>query len=667
MLLDQLTSPLQVADLSIDELNQLAAELRDEIIERVSKNGGHLASNLGTIELTLAMLSVYDFTKDRVIWDVGHQSYAYKILTGRRDAFTTLRKKDGLSGFPKREESVYDAFNTGHSTTSISAALGIARGMRLNNKPGKVIAVIGDGAFTGGMAYEALNNIRYDDDNLIIILNDNQMSISSNVGKMARHFDQIRVRPSYLRIKNKTVRSLEKIPLIGNGLLRFMESIKRRLRGSIYPSNVIFETFGLRYYGPADGHDIELLSSYLQAANSRGGPLIIHVVTQKGRGYVPAENRPSDYHGVAPFVVDKGVTPKIAPYREKNDEALTSCRSFSDAFSICALEQAHKNKNIVAITAAMAAGTGLIPFAAHYPERFFDVGIAEQHAVTMAAGLATEGWVPLVAIYSTFIQRALDQILHDVIYQNLHVIFCIDRAGVVGEDGETHQGLYDRSFLMALPNITILEPRNYSSLRQMLNYAIEDCDGPVVIRYPRGGLFCPEIEQLIEDDMQPLPQAQVVRHGTDVSLITSGNFVGLGVVAAERLAMEGIAIEVIDCRSVKPLDKVKIIDSIKKTKACLTLEEVVGPGGIGQQIAQILLDNQLSVPYDHLEIGDHPIAQATIKEVWCEEGVDVTACCEALRHLYLQKKQGLHGQTIRKDQTVSAPREIRRQSTYRCF
>ncbi|HHX36558.1 MAG TPA: 1-deoxy-D-xylulose-5-phosphate synthase [Clostridiaceae bacterium] len=641
MLLDQLTSPADIATLPIEELDILAAELRDVIIDRVSQNGGHLASNLGTIELTLALLRTYDFTRDRVIWDVGHQAYAYKILTGRRDAFATLRKKNGMSGFPKREESSFDSFNTGHSTTSLSAALGMARGMRMNHQPGKVIAIIGDGAFTGGMAYEALNNIRPEDTNLIVILNDNQMSISSNVGTMARHFDQIRVRPTYLRMKSKTASRLEHIPVIGRGILHFLEAVKKRMRRFIYPRNIVFETFGLRYYGPVDGHDIELLSTYLEMASYRSAPLIIHVVTQKGRGYLPAENRPSDYHGVAPFVIEKGVSPKTTPYRERIETSLSSCRSFSDAFSLCLLEQARLNKQVVAITAAMASGTGLIPFSANYPERFYDVGIAEQHAVTMAAGMAVEGKVPVVAIYSTFMQRALDQVLHDVVYQKLHVVFCIDRAGVIGEDGETHQGLYDRAFLMALPGVTILEPRDYTAMRQMLHYAVNLCEGPVFIRYPRGGTICPETYRTgvqRDGELLPLPGAEVVRVGCDVTLVTSGNCVGHGIVAAELLAQEGIEVEVIDCRNVKPLDIKTIVASVRRTQTCLVVEEVVAAGGIGRALAAHFMQKRMAVFYRHLSISDHPVSQATVKETWADEGIDATACTEALRKLYFEKQ-----------------------------
>lgn len=630
-ILDRLTSPEQVRDLSFAELHQLAADLRREIIDRVSQNGGHLASNLGTIELTLAMLRSYAFRTDRVIWDVGHQSYAYKILTGRREAFRTLRRKGGLSGFPKREESPYDAFNTGHSTTSISAALGMARGMRRLGKPGSVIAVIGDGAMTGGMAYEALNNITEADHNLIIVLNDNQMSIDPNVGSVPRHLEHIRVKPRYLRLKDKTERALRKWPLIGGALSHFMSRVKRGMRRFVRPGNIIFEAFQLRYYGPVDGHDIPMMVRYFNAANHHAGPVLLHVVTQKGRGYLPAEAEPADYHGVAPFVIEDGIAPKLPPEPWNPANPMNGCQSFSDAFSVSVLNIAERCPELMAITAAMASGTGLMPFARRFPDRFFDVGIAEQHAVTMAAGLATQGFVPVVAIYATFLQRAVDQILHDVVYQNLHVVFAIDRAGVVGSDGETHQGLYDRAFLSAMPHVTILEPRDFVSLQQMLAYAVEQCEGPVFVRYPRGGSQCPAAYRTAWQPIQavPLPKAEIVIPGRDVTLIAAGNTVGFACAAAERISADGISAEVVDCRVVKPLDLETISQSIRRTGACIVLEEAVPSGSVASQVAQYILDEALTVRWRHLSVADHPVEQASQAESWASEQIDAEACYRA--------------------------------------
>lgn len=640
-ILSAIESPDQVRDLSVEQLTQLASELRGFIIDRVSRNGGHLASNLGTIELTLALLHEFDLTTDKVVWDVGHQSYAYKILTGRREAFSTLRQKGGLSGFPKREESEYDSFNTGHSTTSISAAIGIARGMRLQGKPGKVIAVIGDGALTGGMAYEAMNNISNEDSNLIIILNDNQMSIDRNVGSLSRNFNKIRVAPGYIRMKNRMEIALEKLPLIGRGLSRFVVSIKNKLRRSLQPKNSIFESFGLRQYGPIDGHDFHQLMPYLRAARHQHNPVLLHMMTQKGRGYLLAEDRPDVYHGVAPFVIETGIAPR--PELDPLDAMypMNGCSNFSDAFTMSVMGIAERNSKVVAVTAAMASGTGLLPFATRYPNRFFDVGIAEPHAVTMAAGLATQGLIPIVAIYATFLQRALDQVIHDVVYQGLHVIFSIDRAGIVGADGETHQGLYDRPFLMSLPNVTIFEPRDYLSLKRMLFYAVESCDGPVFIRYPRGLGQCPSEFRSSADPalVPPLPQAEVVRAGTDVTILCAGNMTGFACQASRILEEEGIEVEIVDARCVKPLDIDTVMDSAERTGALLVMEEAVSTGSLALILVDHMKENRVDLPFAHLGVGDHPVHQATQKEAWTDEGLDVDTCCATVRAL-LKEKQG---------------------------
>lgn len=536
-----------INNLNEEELKILSDELRQEIISTVLSNGGHLASNLGVVELTIALLRTFDFDRDILIFDVGHQSYAYKLLTGRLEDFSTLRQLDGLSGFPKREESNYDYFNTGHASTSLSAAEGYYKATSLLGKDNYVVAVIGDGALTGGMCWEAMNNLVNGNDNVIIILNDNAMSIDKNVGALDQLLSDLRIRPAYLSLKESTEIVLNKLPLIGPFFKHILLSIKKRLRKKIQPDSIFFEEFGIKYYGPIDGHNIKLIEENLEAAKSHSGPIILHVCTKKGYGYSPAELEPSDYHGVAPqkktefdlnpcqtevsggiktynvnddketkLLNDEDDKYSTINFFKKKDKVLRSqslpnCdlekniltkskrltekefisklreeTKFTDAFSLCLMYLSQSTNNLTAITAAMKKGTGLADFASTYPERFFDVGIAEQHAVTMAAGMAAGGLCPIVCIYSTFMQRALDQLLHDVCLQNLKVIFVVDRSGIVGEDGETHQGIYDLIFTNSLPSIKIYTPSDSLGLYRVLKFAIEQELGPVMIRYPRG-------------------------------------------------------------------------------------------------------------------------------------------------------------------------------------
>ena len=494
--LDELKSPESLQAYDLKALNALAAELRAFIVRSVSRTGGHLASNLGTVELTLALLHCFDFRRDRLIWDVGHQCYAYKILTGRKDAFRTLRQAGGLSGFPKREESPYDAFNTGHSSTALSAALGISRAAKLLGEKRRVIAVVGDGAMTGGLFYEALNNIHAGRDEVLLILNENEMSIDRSVGLLARHLQQLRTSLIYIRTKRRGLRFLSRIPIAGAALIRGLGSVKRSLRKLVSPRSVYFETLGLRYYGPIDGHDLPSLIRALETYKARGGSMVLHICTQKGRGYKPAERAPQDYHGVAPFdlVAAEARANESAPAGAKAAEGERPPTSFSAAFSAELLRLAEREPRLVSLTAAMRQGCALDAFALRYPERFFDVGIAEEHELCLAAGLAAGGLRPVVSVYATFLQRAFDQVLHDIVLQKLPVVLAIDRAGLVGEDGETHQGIYDLAFLAAVPKLHILCPSCYEALREDLDWALTQSDGPVAIRFPRGA-ECPEIAE----------------------------------------------------------------------------------------------------------------------------------------------------------------------------
>ena len=473
-LLKTIRSPADLKTMTDEELTCLSEEIRQKIVETVAQNGGHLASNLGVVELTVALHSVFDAPKDKIIWDVGHQCYAHKILTGRCDRIDTIRKEDGLSGFPKHSESEYDSFNTGHSSTSISAAYGIACAEAMKKSDACTIAVIGDGALSGGLAYEGLNNAGRSGKNLIVILNDNKMSISQNVGSMARYLSKIRIRPSYLKAKNKVLR-LENVPVIGKPVTSGIKGFKDWMRDDLLgQKNNIFEQFGFVYYGPFDGHDITELRTALKAAKGKRAPVLIHVRTKKGKGYEYAERNPKSFHGVSSFDVETGA-PK------------PSAKGYSEAFGQTLCELAETNQQICAITAAMSIGTGLNRFAKKYKDRFFDVGIAEEHAVTFAAGLASGGMIPVFAVYSTFLQRSYDQILHDAALQNLHLVLDVDRAGVVGEDGETHQGIYDVAFLQTIPHVTIYAPACFAELELYLRKALLHTEGVVAVRYPRGG------------------------------------------------------------------------------------------------------------------------------------------------------------------------------------
>ena len=595
-LLDGIKSPADLKKLNIDELNALCSDIREVLIDSVSKTGGHLASNLGVVELTVAIHTVFNMPYDKIVFDVGHQSYVHKLLTGRLDKFHTLRQYKGLSGFPKRSESDYDAFDTGHSSTSISAALGMARARDLDGEHENVIAVFGDGALTGGMMYEAMNDAGHSKTPLILILNDNNMSIAKNVGSVSRHLRRLRVSPNYFKSKEIVENILNHIPVAGKGMSLMIRRIKRRIRRLVIPTTM-FDDLGFTYMGPVNGHDLDALIACLKYSKAEKRPVLIHVMTKKGKGYAPAENNPEKFHGIGVFDAKTGKTP---PSKE----------SYSDHFGKTLLRLAKENDKIAAVTGAMPTGTGLDEFAAAFPKRFFDVGIAEQHGVTMSAGLAAGGYIPVIPLYSSFMQRAYDQVLHDVCLQNLHVIFPIDRAGLVGRDGETHQGIYDISFLSHMPNMKILSPANYKQLDEMLEYAVYRCKGPVAIRYPRGA-----------DELQAeLPEfdpndAITLRKGSDVSIIAAGRMAIRAAEVADKLENHGLKSEILLLPVIKPLDEAAIIAAAMKTGYIITIEDNVKHGGIGAMTAEILEERNVNCKLRIFAIPDRPIPHGDVAEL----------------------------------------------------
>lgn len=573
--LNKINSPSELKSLNMEDLKVLAKEIRKKIIEVVEKSGGHLAPNLGVVELTIALHRVFDAPKDKIIWDVGHQSYAHKLLTGRRESFHTLRQYGGISGFPSPFESRYDAFGTGHSSTSISAALGMACSRDYTQDDYKIVAVIGDGALTGGMSYEALNQTGYLKKDIIVILNDNSMSISKNVGAMSNYLSKIITKPIYNRFKDDVWELLGKLPPALSSKTRGLASkITEDLKNLFVPSG-LFEELGFRYFGPLDGHNLDLLIKTFQNIKRLKGPILLHVLTKKGKGHDPAENNPSKFHGVGPNMG------KSLPKRE----------TYTDVFAKSIIELAQKDKKIVAITAAMPDGTGLIEFSKRFPERFFDVGIAEQHAVTFAAGLAISGYKPICAIYSTFLQRAYDQVIHDVCLQKLPVTFCIDRGGVVGEDGSTHHGAFDLSYLRLVPNLIIMAPKDKDELKDMLFAATTYKDGPVAIRYPKGEVAGEDLKK--ERTKLNIGEAEILVQGKDVCLIGVGSMVCECISAASMLKKDGISVEVINIRFIKPLDKKLLSGVFKRIKRVLTVEENVLTGGFGSAIMEFLTEEEL--------------------------------------------------------------------------
>ena len=600
-LLERINEPHALKSCTLDELSQLARELRCYIIDTVSQTGGHLAPSLGTVELTLALHRAFDCPEDKIVWDVGHQAYAHKILTGRREAFAGLRQKGGITGFPKREESVYDAFGTGHSSTSISAALGMAAARDIAGEQYRIAAVIGDGALTGGEAFEGLNNAGTLGKDIIVILNDNGMSIAPNVGAMSEYLSRFRVAPGYHRAKQDIKNFLKSIPHIGERVYRTAEHIKDGVRSALVPGG-LFTDMGFHYIGPLDGHNIALLLDVFEQAKQLKGPLLIHVETCKGKGYAPAEKAPDKFHGIGKFDVADGTALKKAGAKP----------TYTSVFSKALMEAAEEDADVVAITAAMPDGTGLRAFSEKYPTRFFDVGIAEQHATTFAAGLAAAGRKPVLALYSTFAQRAYDQILHDVCLQNLHVVFALDRAGFVGEDGATHHGVFDYSYLRHLPNMKVLAPKDENELGRMLKTALS-LEGPVALRYPRGeGLGA-----ALEEPFTPLESlaAEVLEEEGEIAILAVGSMVDAAQKTAKLLKEEGLSAAVVNMRTVKPLDEELLHRMAHEKKMLVTMEENALAGGFGSAVLEALADAGLLVPVVRFGIGDAFIEQGKPQEL----------------------------------------------------
>jgi 1-deoxy-D-xylulose-5-phosphate synthase len=606
MLLDKINSPSDLKKLKPEELRRLAEELRTTIIRTVSVNGGHLASNLGVIELTVALHYVFNTPEDKIVWDVGHQSYGHKLITGRRDSFTTIRKEGGISGFPKREESVHDAFNTGHSSTSISAALGIIEGRDKKGENFKVVAVIGDGALTGGLALEGLNHAGHLKKDLIVVLNDNEMSISENVGALSAYMTRMLTGEFYRRFKKETKSFLEGIPKLGVPMAKMAQKFEETVKGLILPG-ILFEELGFDYVGPIDGHNIDLLIDTMTRIKPSTSPTLVHVITKKGKGYEFSEKDPCVFHGVGPFELETG-----------SQIGGKGSVSYSAAFGRILSDIAADDNRIIAISAAMKEGTGLECFAAKYPERFYDVGIAEPHAVTFAAGLATRGLRPVVAIYSTFLQRGYDEIIHDVCLQKLPVIFAIDRAGIVGEDGPTHNGLFDVSYLRHIPGLVVMAPKDAAEMKKMFEFAVKH-NGPSAIRYPRGKV--PEAELPCED--LAIGRSETLREGEDIALIALGSCVLPALSAAERLEKAGVRAAVINARFVKPLDGEMIREVALRIPRIVTIEENVLQGGFGSAVLEYLADSEIgNVRVKRLGIGDTFIEQGKPDRMRAKYGID---------------------------------------------
>ena len=569
--LDRINSVKDLRKLSIEEKEKLAEEIRKVLLDVVSENGGHLASNLGVVELTIALHSVFNTPEDSIIWDVGHQTYVHKILTGRKDKISSLRRLNGIAGFPKTSESDFDCFNTGHSSTSISVALGMARANKIEGKSDKVIAVIGDGALTGGMAQEALNDAGASNADITVILNDNEMSISKNVGGITYFLSKLRTKKFYTKTNNRVKRVLQKIPGIGKPFVKLVQKLKRGVK-QIFIQKMYYEDIGFTYFGPVDGHDLEKLESILNTSKTISGPVLIHVVTKKGKGYKIAEENPDKFHSVSSFDVETGKLKK-----EKKDD-------YSKIMGNKLVELAKKDEKIVAVSAAMIDGTGLKEFKKQFPNRIFDVGIAEQHALGMAAGLAKKGLKPVVPIYSSFYQRAYDQVIHDICIQKLPVVMCVDRAGIVGNDGETHQGIFDMAFFSLIPNITIMSPKNFAELEKMLEFAV-NLNEPVVIRYPRG---CEGKIKFDKCDDIKLGKAEVIKKGKDLTIVAIGKMVERAVEVSDILKEQNIDCEIINARFVKPLDYNTIERSIRKTKNVITIEDGILKGGLGSSVMEFI-------------------------------------------------------------------------------
>lgn len=613
MILEKIKEANDVKQLSLSECEQLAQEIRDFLIRSLSETGGHLASNLGVVELTIALHRFLHFPEDKLVWDVGHQAYTHKILTGRKEQFATLRKTGGLSGFPKRKESDCDAFDTGHSSTSISAGLGLVQARDLKGENYQVVSVIGDGALTGGMAYEALNNAAELKKNFIIILNDNEMSITRNVGGMSSYLDHIRMAAPYTELKMGVTNALKKIPKVGDGMVDALHKTKSSIKQLVIPG-MLFENMGLTYLGPVDGHDMRQLGKVLQEAKRKQGPVLIHVLTEKGRGYEPAMRHPARFHGAAPYEVETGL-----PKSNGNP-------SYTDIFSTVMRKFGDREPDVVAVSAAMVPGTGLNRFGNMFPERLFDVGIAEEHAVTFAAGLALGGLRPVVAIYSSFLQRAVDQILHDVCMQNLPVVFAVDRAGLVGSDGETHHGCFDLSYLSMMPNMTVMAPKNKWELSDMLKFAIRQ-KSPVAIRYPRGEAYTG-----LEDYRAPIEmgKAEILEKGKEIAILAVGNMVRTAVQVTENLRNCGYEPTLVNMRFVKPLD-MDLLEILREDHSLIvTMEENVKSGGFGEQVMTYYGSRLHSPAVRIVAIEDQFVPHGSVEDLMHQQQMDSASVTERI-------------------------------------
>lgn len=619
-LLENIHAPKDLRALDLNELEKLAQEIRKEMIDVVSKNGGHLAPNLGVVELTLALHRTFDCPRDKIVWDVGHQTYIHKLLTGRLDRFKTIRQYRGMSGFPKRAESACDCFETGHSSTSISAAVGFAKARDVLEEEHNVVAVIGDGAMTGGMAFEALNHAGHSKTNMIVVLNDNEMSISPNVGAMSSYLSRLRADPRYDKRKEDVEYLLKRIPIIGKKVARAVAKAKDSLKYLIVPG-LIFEELGFTYLGPIDGHDQALVEQYLNQAKLKKGPVLVHVVTRKGKGYKPAEENPDIFHGVGQFDQETGKIIKIS-----------APPTYTTVFGETLCYLAKEDPKVVAISAAMPGGTGLNVFASQFPDRFYDVGIAEQHAVTFAAGLAFGGLKPVVAIYSTFYQRAYDQVLHDVCLQQANVVLAIDRAGVVGDDGPTHHGVFDISIFRIIPNLIFMAPKDENELRHMLYTALQHC-GPVALRYPRSVGQGVTIDQSLKEI--PIGKAEVMREGRDVTLIGVGPMVHICLQAAQELRHRGVDAAVINLRYINPLDRELLSRYARLTKKIITIEDHVLKGGMGSAILELLEEEGIEgVEIERIGYEDF-VDQGSISQLHAFHGLSVKGILQAAERLIL--------------------------------
>lgn len=624
MILDQINQPNDIKRIDPEDYAQLAQEIREFLLEKISVTGGHLASNLGTVELTMALHLSFDLPKDKLIWDVGHQSYTHKLLTGRKQSFDEIRCFGGISGFPNRSESPYDAFNTGHSSTSISAGLGLAQARDLLGEDHYVVSIIGDGSLTGGMAYEALNNASQMKRNFIIVLNDNNMSISENIGGVSRMMNSLRTAPGYNDLKENVSSALSRIPSVGEGLVRRISNTKSSLKQLFIPG-MFFENMGLTYLGPVDGHNIEQMNRVFQDAKRLSRAVVVHVMTHKGQGYEPAEQNPEAFHGVGAFEVETGkaAKPKTSP-------------SYTDVFSQVFCKMAKSDPRLVGITAAMPDGTGLKRFRRMFPDRFFDVGIAEEHAVTFAAGLAAGGLKPYVCVYSSFLQRAYDQMIHDVCLQNLNVTFCIDRAGLVGSDGETHQGLFDLSFLQTIPNMNIFAPKNSYELADVLRFSA-GFQGPLAIRYPRGTAY-----EGLKEFREPIRygKSEVLYAEREIAILAVGSMVETAATVREQLKAEGHHVSLINVRFVRPMDEALIECLAENHPLLVTMEENVLSGGFGEHVAAFCMERRLSVRVVNIAIPNMYVEHGSVDKLKHAIGIDAGSVLCRIREVCkeLEKK-----------------------------